>query len=404
MPVDNFSAWPHYADDEIQSSFRVLQSGKVNYWTGNEGKLFEEEFAAYVGCQHAIAVSNGSVALQIALHGLGIGYGDDVVVTARTFVASVSSIVLSGAIPVFADVDLDSQNVTASTIEDVITPRTRAIICVHLAGWPCEMDEIMALANKRNIYVIEDCAQAHGATYKGRRVGSFGDVAAWSFCQDKIMSTAGEGGMITTNNTKAHRRMWSYKDHGKNYEKVHSKQNSEEGFSWLHDTIGTNYRMTEVQSAIGRLQLQKLAAWNKVRLGYAQQIWQAAQKHPLFRVPVIPDYIEHAVYKCYIFLNLSELKSGWDQNRVISEIKALGVPCFHGSCSEVYLEKAFENHSVPDERLNNCRVLSDTSLMFLVHPTLTQSEINVTCKTILEVAAMASKRTANEQRTVSTSN
>lgn len=402
MSRDDFPTWPHFDEDEIHASFRVLQSTKVNYWTGSEGKQFEKEFADFIGCKHAIAVANGSVALQVALYGLGIGHGDDVVVTARTFVASVSSIVLSGALPVFADVDPDSQNITAETIESVITPRTRAIICVHLAGWPCEMDDILALANKRNIPVIEDCAQAHGAKYKGQSVGSFGDVAAWSFCQDKIMTTAGEGGMVTTNNTGAHRRMWSYKDHGKDYDKVHSPKQSE-GFTWLHDTVGTNYRMTEIQSAIGRLQLLKLPKWHDARLNNAKQIWHVAGGFPLFRVPDVPSHSEHAAYKCYVFLNLDKLKAGWNQNRVISKINDMGVPCFHGSCSEVYLEKAFKNSSnLPENRLESCRLLGDTSLMFLVHPTLTQREINLTCKVIADVAEMASQQSSRRLRSVTT--
>lgn len=391
MSEQTFPTWPYFAEDEIAASFRVLQSAKVNYWTGEEGRLFEREFAEYTGCQHAIALANGSVALQVALHGLGIAAGDDVVVTARTFVASVSSIVLSGATPVFADVDINSQNVTAASIAAVITPRTRAIICVHLAGWPCEMDEIIALAKKRKLSVIEDCAQAHGAQYKERSVGSLGDVAAWSFCQDKIMSTAGEGGMVTTSNTALYQKMWSYKDHGKDFDKAHAPK-MPDGYNWIHDSIGTNYRMTEVQSAIGRVQLAKLPQWHDKRASYAEQIWEEARKHPLFYVAEVPDYISHAAYKCYVFIKEEELGEGWCRDDIINAINVLGVPCFHGSCSEVYLEKAFKNHSsLPDTRLDVCKHLGETSVMFQVHPTLTKDHIAKTCRVLASVARLASR-------------
>ena len=199
MIGSEFPSWPCFTHDEAKAVADVLLSNRVNYWTGNEGREFEREFAEAVGCTHAVAVANGTVALELALKVLGVGNGDEVIVTPRTFMASASAIVNAGAKPVFADVDRESQNITADSIRPVLTERTRAIICVHLAGWPCDMDPIMDLAAERGLWVIEDCAQAHGARYKGRSVGSLGHVAAWSFCQDKIMTTGGEGGMLTTN-------------------------------------------------------------------------------------------------------------------------------------------------------------------------------------------------------------
>lgn len=251
-----FSPWPSFTQEEADAVSSVLLSNKVNYWTGNECRLFEEEFAQWVGTKYAVALSNGTLALDVALKVLNIGSGDDVIVTSRTFLASASCIVTAGANPVFADVDLNSQCITAETISAVLTSKTKAIIVVHLAGMPAEMDPIMELAEKHGLYVIEDCAQAHGARYKGKRVGSIGHIAAWSFCQDKIMTTGGEGGMVTTNDKSLWSSMWSYKDHGKSYDAVYNREHKP-GFRWLHESFGTNWRMLEMQGVIGRIQLKK---------------------------------------------------------------------------------------------------------------------------------------------------
>lgn len=387
-----FSPWPSFSPAEVDAVSRVLRSNKVNYWTGEEGREFEREFAAYFGSEHAIAVANGTNALELALHGLGIGAGDEVIVTSRTFLASASSVVIMGAIPVFADVDAESQNITAQTVAEKITPRTRAIIAVHLAGWPCEMDELMALAQRHNLKVIEDCAQAHGATYKGRSVGTIGDVGCWSFCQDKIMTTGGEGGMVTTDDKALWQRMWSYKDHGKSWNAVYERAHPP-GFRWLHESFGTNWRLTEMQSAIGRIQLKLMPQWNKTRRANAQQIWETAGTFAALRVPKIPSYIEHAAYKCYVFVRPELLNSDWNRDRIIAELTAAGVPCFVGSCSEVYLEKAFDNTDWrPAHPLPVARELGETSLMFLCHPTLTEAEIDKTCRTLSQVMEAASRR------------
>jgi len=375
-------SWPSFSEEEIKAVSNVLQSGKVNYWTGKQARLFEQEFSQFSACKYAVAMSNGTVALDAALKALEIGKGDEVVVTSRTFIASISSIVNSGATPIFADVDLSSQNSTPETIRSVITDNTKAIVCVHLAGWPCEMDEIMAIANEYDLYVIEDCAQAHGAKYKGKPVGSIGHIGCWSFCQDKIMTTGGEGGMVTTNDESLWRKMWAYKDHGKSYEAVYERDHLE-GFRWLHESFGTNWRMTEMQAAIGRIQLKRMPDWHNKRINNANKIWNAAKKCKGLRVPSIPDYIEHAAYKCYAFV-----KGDIDlRDKIMREINKKGVPCYSGSCSEVYLEKAFDNTGFrPNERLPLAKELGETSLMFLVHPTLTEEEIKKTCDVLTEVA------------------
>lgn len=378
-----FTSWPSYTKEEADAVKEVLLSNKVNYWTGQEGRAFETEFADFVGTRYAIAVSNGTVALDLAFHGLGIGPGDEVVVTSRTFLATVSSIVTVGATPVFADVDIDSQNITAESIACVITPKTRAVVCVHLAGWPCDLDPIMELASSYGLFVIEDCAQAHGATYKGRSVGSIGHIGCWSFCQDKIMTTGGEGGMVTTNDSDLWSKMWSFKDHGKSWEAVYEKKHPP-GFRWLHDSFGTNWRMTELQSVIGRIQIKRMPVWQESRLRYARQIWSSAHSSTFLRVPVVPDNIVHASYKCYVFVDGSKDL----RDTIMKKINDRGVPCFSGSCSEVYLEKAFDDTSYrPKIRLPVAKKLGETSLMFLCHPTLTPQEVNYTCKVIQEVCS-----------------
>ncbi|ABQ25896.1 DegT/DnrJ/EryC1/StrS family aminotransferase [Geotalea uraniireducens] len=399
-----FSLWPFFDRDEIDSVTAVLASGKVNYWTGQEGREFEKEFAAFTGCSHAIALANGTVALELALHALGIGHGDEVIVTSRTFIASASCIVIRGAIPVLAEVDPVSQNVTAETIRTALTPRTRAIICVHLAGWPCDMDPILALAREHDLKVIEDCAQCHGATYKGRSLGSLGDVAAFSFCQDKIMTTGGEGGMLTTNDETIWRKAWEYKDHGKSFDAVYNRQHPP-GFRWLHESFGTNWRLTEMQSAIGRVQLRKLPEWTRIRNRHAAILTEGFSEIPALRVTIPPPEIGHGYYKYYVFVRPEMIKPAFMSNlelrtrnlelisprdRIMAAINAEGIPCFSGSCSEIYLEKVFDGLR-PVERLPVARELGETSLMFLVHPTLTEQDMFDTCRAVKKVMRAAGR-------------
>ncbi|MDX6752454.1 DegT/DnrJ/EryC1/StrS family aminotransferase [Geminicoccaceae bacterium 1502E] len=368
--------WPFFAQDEIEAAGRVLASGRVNYWTGEEGRAFEREFAAFAGTRHAIALANGSLAIELALIVLGIRPGDEVVVTPRSYFASASSVALLGAVPVFADIDRDSQNITPSTIERVLTPRTKAVMPVHLAGWPCDMPGIIDLAKSRNLAVIEDCAQAHGAEVGGRRVGSFGHFNAFSFCQDKIMTTAGEGGMITTDDEALWREAWSYKDHGKSWEAVYERTHAP-GFRWLHEKLGSNWRLTEVQSAIGRLQLAKLGDWLAVRARNAGILAERLGRLEALRVPSPPEGFAHAWYKFYCFIRPEALKEGWSRDRVMGEVTARGVPCFSGACPEIYREKAMaERGFAPPAPLPVARELGHTSLMLLVHPTLDEAAMH----------------------------
>jgi dTDP-4-amino-4,6-dideoxygalactose transaminase len=387
----HFSAWPHYAPDEIAAVTGVLESGSVNFWTGRECVQFEAEYAQFVGVRHAITLANGTLALELALYALGIGPGDEVVVPSRTFIASASCVVARGATPVVADIDPVSQNLTADTIRAVMTPQTRAIIAVHLAGWPCEMEPIMALARQHGLHVVEDCAQAHGARYRGRPVGSFGDAAAFSFCQDKIISTGGEGGMLLTNDSALWERAWAYKDHGKSYEAVFRREHAP-GFRWLHESFGSNWRMTEMQAAIGRLQLAKLDQWVAARRSHAAILEACFAALPGLRVTPPPPDVMHAYYRYYTFLDPDKLQQGWDQARVVAAIQAEGAPCYVGSCGEIYREKAFSKAGLqPAQRLPWASQLSERSLAFLVHPTLLQEDIHDISAAVAKVMRVAVK-------------
>lgn len=382
-----FPFWPQFADDEIAAVVEVMRSGLVNYWTGSQGQDFEREFARVSGSQHSVAVVNGTIALELGLRSLGIASGDDVVTSSRTFIASASSISMCGARPIFADVDRDSQNVTAETIRAALTAKTRALLVVHLGGWPCDMDPILELTRERNLFVIEDCAQAQGATYKGRPVGSFGDVAAFSFCQDKIMSSLGEGGMLTTSDAGIWQCAWSLKDHGRTHESL--QPGNGRGFRWIHETIGTNARMTEAQAAVGRLQLRKITAWLENRRSNARMMCDHLAALPALRVPKPDSHIESAYYRFYAFVRPDKLRSGWDRDRIVDAINWEGIPCFVGSCGEVYMEKAFAD-SRPPERLPVARELAETSLAFLVHPTVCEEDIDDTCRAVEKVMSAAS--------------
>jgi len=371
----DFPPWPCFTEEEANAVRNVVLSNKVNYWTGTETRNFEKEFAHYVSCDYAIALANGTLALDLALKCLNIGSGDEVIVTPRTFIASISCVVTAGGIPIFADVDRDSQNISAETIEQVITKRSKAIIVVHLAGMPADMDPIMDLAESHGIKVIEDCAQAHGARYKDKSVGSIGHVGAWSFCQDKIMSTGGEGGMVTTNDRSLWSDMWSYKDHGKSWDAIYEREHPP-GFRWLHESFGTNWRMNDMQGVIGRIQTSRMPVWQSRRLKFAERIWDACENISWLRVLPIGSEYTHAAYKCYVFVDSKYLPSDWDRDRILKELLDCDVPVFTGSCSEVYLEKAFDNTGYrPLTRLPNARELGETSLMFLVHPSLEDAHI-----------------------------
>lgn len=386
-------AWPRFDQDEIDAAVTVLRSGHVNQWTG-KGRAehvfnFERELARLAGVQHAVALANGSVALDLALKVLDLKPGDEVIVTPRSFIASAACVSLAGATPVFAEVDEDSGNISPATIAPLIGPRTRGIVPVHLGGWPCDMPGIMALAKKHDLWVVEDCAQAIGATIGGKAVGSFGQMATYSFCQDKIVTTAGEGGALLLKDEAQWQKAWSYKDHGKSHDAMMKPTVSGQYFRWVHDSLGTNWRMLELQAAVGRIQLRKLDGWLSARARNAA-IWIEALK-PLaaLRLPLPAHGTRHAFYKLYAYVRPNRLKPGVDRDRILSALGEYGIKAFHGSCGEIYREQAYRHLDM--QRLPVAQRLHETSLMFEVHPTLDPSRLQERARLAADVIRSLSR-------------
>ena len=373
--------WPHIDNNIIEKVSDVLKSGKLNQWNNNLVKEFENKFSEKMDCKYGVAVFNGTVALELCIKSLELNDGDEVIVTGRTFIASAMSCVTNRLKPVFVDVDLESQNITLNNIREKINSKTKAIILVHLAGWPCDLEEICKFAKDNNIYVIEDCAQAHGAKYNNKSVGSYGDISAWSFCQDKIMTTGGEGGMVTTNNLSLYKKAWSIKDHGKNYDLVFNKKH-DFGFRWLHTDIGTNYRMMPIQAVIGLEQLILLDNWVNHRREIANIYNQSLKNINGVRITVPKDNVFHSYYKYYFFIDPSKFKIS--RNDIIQEINKNEVPAFVGSCGEVYMEESMTDYK-PDERLKNSITLFDTSIMLLCDPTISLDKASIYIDIIVNI-------------------
>jgi dTDP-4-amino-4,6-dideoxygalactose transaminase len=385
----SFPRWPEFGPEELTAVEGVLTSGRVNYWTGEHGQAFEREFAAAVGTRYAVVVSNGTTALEIALHSLGIGPGDEVIVPAATFIATAAAVVRCGAKPVIADVDLRTLCLSEETVEPLVSPRTRAIIVVHLGGRPAELAPLLRLAERHDIRMVEDCAQAHGARYLDDSVGSFGDIAAWSFCQDKILTTAGEGGAITTSDPSLWRRCWEFKDHGKNMSAVGCP--AEPGFRWLHDSFGTNARMTELQAAVGRVQLGRLNDWVKQRQLNAGVLLDVLREQRAIRAERPPAHVEHAYYRFYAHVRPESLRDDWDRDRVVEAINAEGVPCAYGGCAEIYREHAFATMSDVPTRLPAAAEHGRTSLTLPVLPNLRAQDMNDVSEAVVKVLRAATR-------------
>ena len=382
--------WPCFDDDDLAAARDVLASGRVNYWTGDEGRGFEHDLVAAIGSTYAVALSNGTVALELALHALGIGPGDEVVVPAATFIATAGAVVARGARPVFADIDLGTRCLTAETVAAVLTERTKVVIVVHLAGHPADIEPVLALAGRHGLAVVEDCAQAHGARYHQRRVGSLGHIATWSFCQDKIMTTGGEGGAITTSDERLWRRCWELKDHGKSWSAVHDTTHVP-GFRWLHESFGTNARMTEMQAAIGRSQLRKLGRWVKQRRTNAGVLLDALRSQPAVRLPDLVFDVEPSYYRFCAMVRPELLAPGWTRDRVVAAIEAEGVLCAHGGCAEIYRERAFRTVVGVPVRLPAAAELGRTSLVLFVHPSLGAADMSDTADAVTRVLAEATR-------------
>lgn len=381
--------WPFYDAETIAAVARVLESGRVNAWTGPEVGAFEEAFARMTGSAHAIALANGSVSLTLALECLGLRPGDEVIVTPRSFVISASAVLLAGGIPVFADVDPDSQNITPGTVAPLITERTAGILPVHLAGWPCDMPGLGDLAGAHGLWIVEDCAQAHGARIGGRHVGSFGAFGSFSFCQDKIISTGGEGGMLVTDSEELWRDAWSRKDHGKDH-RLAFQASQQPGFRWIHSHPGTNLRMPGIAAAIGSVQVGRMAGWSARRARNAAILAEALSGCPALRVPLPGDGITHAWYRFYAFVRPERLRPGWTRDRILAEIEARGQTAMSGSCPEIHREQVFRSRGLgPAAALPVARELGETSLAFRVDPTLGDAEMGATAEAVVDVMRLA---------------
>lgn len=381
-----FPQWPRHGEAEIQAVVDVLRSGRTNYRTADQGRLFEEAFAARSGCHYGVATANGTLALELALESLGVGSGHEVIVPCRTYIATASCVARVGAKPVVADVDPFSQNLTARTIEGKLSDRTKAVVVVHLAGMPCDMDPILDLARRKHLLVVEDCAQAHGARYRGRPVGSLGHAGAFSFCHDKIMSLGGEGGMLVTRDEAVWNRARSLKDHGKNHDLLSKPVHT---YPWPHETFGSNYRMTEMQAAMGRIQLERLDEWRLIRERNAALLTRFLEDLPC-QIPRPAEHMEHAWYRYYLFPRLDAFRDGWDRDRVMVELNHVGVPCDRGSCSEIQRERAFEMY--PDVYGSQTPVGCDLglrSLAFPLHPTLREHHMEAMGREIRKILKTA---------------
>lgn len=388
-------AWPALDEDAIEAVAEVLRSGGLTYWAGSRGRELERAYAAALGRTHAVAVANGTVALELALRAFGIGPGDEVVVPARTFIATASAAVAVGATPVVADIDPASGCLTADTVAQVLSARTRAVIPVHLGGWPVEMDGLLELAAARGLVVIEDCAQAHGATFRGRPAGALGSHAAtFSFCQDKIVP-AGEGGMLVLDDARAYESAWSYKDHGKALSALDqppAAPGAGSAFAWHVERFGTNWRMPETSAALVAVGLERLPEWHAMRARNAARLALGLAGTPGLTIPEVPEHTEHAYYRFYAFIEPGSLRPGWDRDRVAAAISAEGVPAGYGSCAEIYRERAFSASGLgPATRLPGAARAHETSLALLVHPTLTERDIDDTAEAVRRVMAVAAR-------------
>lgn len=385
----NIAPWPHYESDEIEAATQTLSTGRVNYWTGELGKQFEQAYATHVGKQYGIALSNGTVALELALRAFAIGKGDEVIVASRSYVASASCVKLVGATPIFADVDINSGNISVETIQPLISDKTKAIIPVHIGGWPCDMQAIMNVANTHDIKVIEDCAQAHGAYVANKPVGAWGHAAIFSFCQDKIISTGGEGGMLLLDDEQQFKKAWAYKDIGRDYDAVYNKEHAP-GFRWLVETAGSNFRMTEFQAAIGLKQLEKLPQWVAKRNQNANDIIETLNQFEFIETPVLlaENGNQNAYYRLYAKVKAGVSKNGLSgmplRDYIIEQFTLSGVPCFSGSCAEIYREKLFDDLAF-EGRLPNAAIFADHAFCFLVHHTITSEQIQLIKSKIFQV-------------------
>jgi len=408
MPTSAYHTWPHYTQSEAEIIKQVLLSNKVNYWTGTETRKFEIEFKHTIRCRYTIAVSNHDAAFDLALLGLDIQSGDEVILSPLTDFYSINSLVAIGATPIFADVCPQTNNITHETVAEVISAQTKAVVCLHYAGLPCDMDPILDLAFSKNLSVVEDCSQALGAQYKGHPVGSLGDISYFSFSDDAIVTTAGEGGMVATNKFQFWDRMRAHKDGGKSFDKMTYLMPINDKL--VHDRFGTNLRMTELQGAIGRLQLKNIKRWNVKRNAYLTSIWKTVSAIDGLFAPLdshssnvlagdLQDQIIHGGYKCIVLVDPLTLNPGWDRDAIVEELQELGVPCYSAKYEEVYHQTAVkEARLCPAEILHGAQYFSEHGILFDVHPALSIKDVDKICRDIKAIMQYASGQKNQQSR------
>ena len=380
-----------------QKEFDVILEPLKSGWVvqGSHVGDFESKFSEFTGAKHSIAVTSCTTALHLSLAALGFKAGDEAILPAFTWISTANIVEHLGGKVVFCDIDLKTFNLDVNQLESKITKKTKAILPVHLFGLSADLDSIMTIAKKYNLWTVEDAACGFGSKYKGKHVGTFGNTGCFSFHPRKAITT-GEGGMVTTNSEDLWKKMWAYRDHGKKFEpdfNLKSQVQNNSSFHWPHESFGTNWRLTEMQSALGRYQIKQMPEWSRIRRANFDRISETCQIYPSIRVPEVPDNIDHACYKKFVFLRPDKLKQGWHRNRIVDEINELNVPCYSGGCPEVYREPAFKGtlfELKEYEHLPIAKNLGETSLMFLVHPTLTDLEIEKTCNVIKQVMEKAS--------------
>jgi len=343
--LDKLPHWPEFDPKGIKAVEKVLRSGKVNYWTGRKGMEFEKNFAEWQGSKFAISTTNGTSALHVGLTALGIGPGDEVIVPSYTFIASSFSVVQAGAVPRFADVNREDHCISVESAEKLVNDRTKAIMPVHLYGNVCDMDKLNAFAKKHHLFVIEDNAEAFGGTYKGKKTGTLGDIAACSFCQSKTFTTGGEGGMVTTDHDDLAWVARSFRDHGYDVNDRMNLLELEQKLSYIHNMVGWNYRMTEMQSAIGLAELARMDDWNMPRRRRnAHIIMDALKELPQVKyMPIDTADRRNGFFVLAFTLDIENMNC--DIGQFVNAAGAEGTPCWRVFWPQCHTERAFREHN-----------------------------------------------------------
>ena len=372
--------WPKFTDKEINLVKKILKSGKINQWTGNYNKLFSNAFKKSVRQKYAIPICNGSLALDLAVRSLNLKPFSQILVTSRSFVATAKCITNNHHHPIFLDESSEYSGICLKDLKKKFNKKVKAIICAHIGGYPNKIDEIKSFAKEKNIFLIEDCSQSHGGNYKNKPLGSFSDISVWSFCQDKIISTGGEGGMITTNNKKIYEYCNQFKDHGKNFNKMNNKK-YKYSFKYLHDFNGTNLRLTEIQCAMGLIQLSNLKKNLITRRKFVKELLLVLQNYKYIKIMPYSKINDCSWYRLYFTINFKKIKK--TREEVLALLNSNRITSNSGTCCELYKEKIFKNFKTTEKKY--CNYLAKNSIALVIHPFLNKKEIIFFKKKIIKV-------------------